>query len=62
MDGLGQLVGINSASLSGEFGSGPRMGFAIPANLALKVAADLLEHGRVVRGYLGLAMRELPGG
>ena len=53
----GELVGINTAVIS----SRPRtslapegIGFAIPVNLVRGVMAQLLEHGRVIRGYLGI--------
>jgi len=58
-DALGRLVGINSAALTGDYGPASRVGFAIPINLALKVASDLLEKDHVVRGFLGLQMRAL---
>jgi S1-C subfamily serine protease len=54
MDGLGRVVGVNTARFMGE-----NIGFAIPINLALKVAEDLLKHGIVVRGYLGIRHSEL---
>jgi S1-C subfamily serine protease len=53
----GELVGINTAVIS----SGSRaettpegIGFAIPVNLVRGVMEQLLEHGRVIRGYLGV--------
>ncbi|QDU59491.1 Periplasmic serine endoprotease DegP precursor [Planctomycetes bacterium Pan216] len=51
----GEIVGINTAirSNSGSFGG---IAFAIPSNMARKVVPDLLDHGRVRRGYLGVAM------
>jgi S1-C subfamily serine protease len=58
-DALGRLVGINSAALTGDYGPASRVGFAIPVNLALKVARDLLAKDHVVRGFLGLQMRAL---
>jgi len=55
----GQVVGINTAILSG--GSGPEgegsfmgIGFAIPINMARHVMEDLIKTGKVNRGYLGV--------
>ncbi len=48
----GELIGINTAIVSG--GSGNQgVGFAIPINMARAVMAQILKHGRVIRGYLG---------
>jgi len=49
----GELVGINTAQLSRQ-GVNSGIGLAIPANLANGVFAELKEHGRVIRGWLGL--------
>lgn len=54
LDGLGRVVGVNTARYMGE-----NIGFAIPINLALKVAEDLVQYGIVVRGYLGIRYAEL---
>ena len=51
----GELVGINTAFYGGSQG----IGFAIPADLARGVMADLLEHGRVLRGFLGVEPQDL---
>jgi serine protease Do len=57
----GQVVGINTAILSG--GSGPQgegsfmgIGFAIPINMAKHVMEDLIKTGKVSRGYLGVSL------
>ncbi|MEL7536004.1 MAG: trypsin-like peptidase domain-containing protein [Pseudomonadota bacterium] len=49
----GELVGINTATLAEEQ-STEGISFAIPVNLVLGVVNDLIEHGRVIRGWLGL--------
>lgn len=54
LDGLGRVIGINTARFWGE-----NIGFAVPVNLAVKVAGDLLQHGWVVRGHLGVRFREM---
>lgn len=53
-----EVVGINSAILSRSGGS-IGIGFAIPINLARKVIAELKEHGRVIRGWLGLSVQDV---
>ena len=54
----GELVGINSAIFSRSGGS-QGIGFAIPAHLALGVMEQIVEHGRVVRGWIGVEMQEV---
>ena len=52
----GQVIGINSAIVSTS-GGNIGIGFAIPINLAKKVADELKESGVISRGWLGI----LPG-
>ncbi len=54
----GELVGINTAIFSKSGGS-HGIGFAIPVKLAEGVMQQLLKHGRVVRGWLGLAGQDM---
>ncbi len=54
----GQLVGINTAIFSRSGGS-QGIGFAIPVSLAGKVMEEIIEHGYVVRGWLGVEVQEL---
>lgn len=58
VDAIGNLVGINTAIFSKSGGS-QGIGFAIPSSLAKKVMTDLIEHGRVIRGWLGIEIQEL---
>jgi serine protease Do len=63
----GQVVGINTAILSGEGGPGGEggsigIGFAIPINMAKHVMEDLIRTGKVSRGYLGAEIRSLDEG
>ena len=51
----GELIGINTA-IASPTGSYAGYGFAIPSDLAKKVAGDLIEHGRVLRGWLGVTV------
>ena len=52
----GELVGINTAVLSvaGDQAMPEGLGFAIPVNLVRGVMQQLVAHGRVIRGYLGV--------
>jgi len=54
----GQVIGIDTAIYSPTGGS-VGIGFAIPSNVATKVVAQLREHGKVTRGWLGVAMQPL---
>ena len=61
-DGNGwQSLGVGAAL--GYWGiildAGPGIGFAIPINLVRGVMADLIEHGRVIRGWLGVGTETL---
>lgn len=58
IDATGKLIGINTAIFSKSGGS-QGIGFAIPSNLAKKVMTDLIEHGRVIRGWLGVEIQEV---
>jgi serine protease Do len=50
----GDLVGISTAILPGNGGGNQGIGFAIPVNMAHSVMDQLIAHGKVVRGYLGI--------
>jgi serine protease Do len=54
----GQVIGINTAIYSPNGGS-VGIGFAIPSNLAKTVIAQLREHGKVDRGWLGVQIQEM---
>ncbi len=58
VDVQGRLIGINTAILSRSGGS-QGIGFAIPSNLARNVMEQLVQGGKVVRGYLGVSMQDL---
>lgn len=49
----GQLVGINTA-IASQTGTYQGYGFAVPSNLAIKVAKDIIEFGQVQRALLGV--------
>ena len=52
IDARGNLLGINTAVLNNENSEG--IGFAIPANEVQKVLTHIIDHGRVIRGWLGV--------
>lgn len=56
VDSKGRVIGINTAVIQ------PAQGicFAIPINMAKHILPQLMKHGRVVRGYLGLHARNVP--
>jgi serine protease Do len=49
----GELIGINTAILANN-GGNQGVGFAVPVALARSVMGQVMEHGKVVRGYLGV--------
>jgi len=54
LDSHGKVAGVNTAIIQGAQG----IGFAVPAATAQWVLSQILSHGRVRRGYLGIAGRE----
>jgi Do/DeqQ family serine protease len=54
----GELIGINTAIL-GPTGSSIGIGFAVPVNMAGAVMTQLIEHGEVRRGRLGITIQDL---
>src|SRR5579871_632500 len=54
----GQVIGINTAIYSST-GSNAGIGFAIPIDLAKQVMQQLKQHGKVVRGWLGVEIQEV---
>jgi S1-C subfamily serine protease len=54
LDSRGQVAGVNTAIIQRAQG----IGFAVPASTAQWVLSQILQHGRVRRGYLGIAGRE----
>ena len=55
INAAGQVIGINSA-ISSE---GNDIGFAVPINQAREILGQLRTRGRVVRGYIGVNLRDL---
>lgn len=54
----GELVGINTAIISGS-GGNQGIGFAIPSNLARFVMDQIVKTGKVTRGYIGAQLQEI---
>ncbi len=54
----GEVIGVNSA-IESESGGFEGIGFAIPSKMAVHVARQLISHGRVERGWLGVSIETL---
>lgn len=54
----GELIGINNMIISNT-GSYAGLGFAIPIDVAQGVMEDIVKHGKVIRGYVGIRMDDL---
>ncbi len=59
IDLRGDLVGINTAIISGGGGGNEGIGFAIPINMARHVMEQIVAHGKVIRGYLGVSIQNV---
>lgn len=58
VDTSGDVVGINTAMVAKSLGV-EGIGFAIPVNMVRGVLADIIAHGRVIRGWLGIVPEDL---
>ena len=58
----GEVIGINSNMMTSGFAGSIGIGFAIPSSIAKKVVVQLKEKGRVIRGRLGVQIRDLTEG
>ncbi|MDF1584581.1 MAG: DegQ family serine endoprotease [Methyloprofundus sp.] len=58
IDLRGHLIGINSAIVAPS-GGNVGIGFAIPINMAKKIMDQLLDHGEIKRGLLGVQIQDL---
>lgn len=58
VNAYGELIGINSGLYSKTGGSNG-IGFAIPIDIASYVFENIVEHGQVVRGWLGISAEEI---
>jgi serine protease Do len=55
----GEVIGINTAIISGNTGGNVGIGFAIPINIAKGILSDLKEKGTVTRGWLGVMIQKI---
>jgi serine protease Do len=55
----GQVIGINTAIISGNSGGNVGIGFAMPINIAKGILADLKTKGTVTRGWLGVMIQKI---
>jgi serine protease Do len=55
----GDVIGINTAIISGNTGGNVGIGFAIPINIAKGILKDLKEKGSVTRGWLGVMIQKI---
>jgi Do/DeqQ family serine protease len=53
----GNLIGVNTAIITGGSGGNAGVGFAIPINMARNVMQQIVEHGKVIRGHLGVMIQ-----
>src|SRR5215813_9225587 len=51
----GEVIGINTAIVA----TGQGIGFEIPANMAKRIVSQLMDRGKVTRGWIGIAMEPL---
>jgi S1-C subfamily serine protease len=56
LDSNGLVIGMNTAIIHSAQG----ICFAIPINMVKRIFPQLMQHGRVVRGYLGMHGRDIP--
>src|ERR1700722_10204595 len=58
VDATGALVGINTAIVAKNIGV-EGIGFAIPVNMVRGVLSEIIAHGRVIRGWIGIVPEDL---
>jgi serine protease Do len=54
----GEVIGVNAVIVS-QSGGFEGIGFAIPSNMALYIAKQLIAHGKIERGWLGVSVQDL---
>ncbi|MGB8476140.1 MAG: Do family serine endopeptidase [Candidatus Acidiferrum sp.] len=57
LDLHGDLIGINTAIVTGGSGGNQGVGFAIPIDMARNVMEQIVDHGKVIRGHLGVSVQ-----
>jgi Do/DeqQ family serine protease len=58
VDSSGALIGINTAIVAKNLGV-EGIGFAIPVNMVRGVLSDIIAHGRVIRGWIGILPEDI---
>jgi serine protease DegQ len=58
VDGAGNLVGVNTAIFS-RSGGNLGIGFAIPVSIVRQVMQEIISHGAVTRGWVGIEVQEI---
>ena len=58
VDSSGALIGINTAIVAKNLGV-EGIGFAIPVNMVRGVMSDIIAHGRVIRGWIGIVPEDI---
>lgn len=58
IDTRGYFVGMNTAIIS-RTGGNHGIGFAIPSNMVKHIAQELVRNGKVIRGYLGVSIKDI---
>jgi len=58
VDSSGALIGINTAIVAKNLGV-EGIGFAIPVNMVRGVLSDIIAHGRVIRGWIGIVPEDI---
>ncbi len=58
LDAKGEVIGVNTAIFS-ENGGFIGIGFAIPSRIAKQVSDEIIIHGRVIRGWIGLIAQDM---
>ena len=60
LNSAGDLIGINTAIYTNSFDrSNKGVGFAIPANMVKRVMSDLIDHGKVLRSWIGVQIQSI---
>jgi serine protease Do len=59
LNSKGEIIGVNTAIFSEGGGGFVGIGFAIPAEIAQEVSQQILDHGYVRRGWMGMAAQDL---
>jgi serine protease Do len=59
VDDEGHLIGINTAIISGNSGGNQGIGFAVPINMARHDMDQIMAHGKVEHGYLGILPQDV---